>query len=225
MQRAMRPWKRIVILAGLVALAPVLAGCADMDMDKLDVFHLNDKKPIPGERKPVFPNGVPGVTQGIPPEYLHPNQPPQDAALATPPVQQANNPPALAPAAAAAPPNASRTASVEPHNIVPESDAPKHKPKPKPKAKTEHKPKPKPTQVTVRPSPSSRPGRRRRPSRNSSSNRERLGPITAKPPTTRPGRRRHRRAISSAEAKRLGVGACRLGLTHASIWQTHLSVY
>jgi hypothetical protein len=155
MQRAMRPWNRIVLLAGMVALAPVLAGCADFDADKLDVFHLNDKKPIPGERKPVFPSGVPGVTQGIPPEYLHPNQPPQDAALATPPVQQSNNPPApepaLAPAVAAAPPNASRTASVEPHNIVPESDAPKHKPKPKPKAA--QKPKPKPTQVTVRPQP------------------------------------------------------------------------
>ena len=77
----MRRMHRIVLLAGLVALAPVLAGCEDFDMDKLDVFHLNEKKKLPGERKALFPEGVPGVTQGIPPEYLKGNQPPPDAAL------------------------------------------------------------------------------------------------------------------------------------------------
>ena len=47
----MRRMHRIVLLAGLVALAPVLAGCEDFDMDKFDVFGLNDKKKLPGERK------------------------------------------------------------------------------------------------------------------------------------------------------------------------------
>ena len=39
-------------------------------MDKLDVFGLNKKKPLPGKREALFPNGVPGVTQGIPPQYM-----------------------------------------------------------------------------------------------------------------------------------------------------------
>ena len=77
----MRRMHRIVLLAGLVALAPVLAGCEDFDMDKLDIFHLNEKKKLPGERKELFPQGVPGVTQGIPPEYMKGNQPPPDTAL------------------------------------------------------------------------------------------------------------------------------------------------
>ena len=77
----MRRLHRIVLLAGLIALAPVLAGCEDFDMDKLDIFHLNEKKKLPGERKELFPQGVPGVTQGIPPEYLKGNQPPPDTAL------------------------------------------------------------------------------------------------------------------------------------------------
>ena len=50
----MRRMHRIVLLVGMVALAPVLAGCEDFDMDKFDVFHLNDKKKLPGERKDVF---------------------------------------------------------------------------------------------------------------------------------------------------------------------------
>ena len=65
----MRRMHRIVLLAGLIALAPVLAGCENFDMDSLDVFHLNDKKKLPGERKEVFPEGVPGVT----PRRFRPN--------------------------------------------------------------------------------------------------------------------------------------------------------
>ena len=34
----MRRMRRIVLLAGLVALAPVLAGCEDFDMDKSRFF-------------------------------------------------------------------------------------------------------------------------------------------------------------------------------------------
>ena len=76
------------LLAALLALAPVLAGCEDFDMDKLDVFGLNKKKKLPGERKEVFPGGVPGVTQGIPPEYLKGNQPPPEP---TPRCRRARN--------------------------------------------------------------------------------------------------------------------------------------
>src|SRR5450432_4448748 len=71
-----RRMQRIVLVAALVALTPVLAGCENFDPEKLDFFGLNDKKKLPGDRKPLFPEGVPGVSQGIPPEYVKGNQPP-----------------------------------------------------------------------------------------------------------------------------------------------------
>jgi hypothetical protein len=94
---------RTVLIDGLLALTPVLAGCADFDMDSLDIFNLNQKKKLPGERKEVFPDGVPGVTQGIPPEYLKGNQQQADTAL-TPDA-------AAAPPAGANPPPAAKTAA------------------------------------------------------------------------------------------------------------------
>src|SRR5512144_1257120 len=89
MERAerMRASSRIVLLVTLALAIPALAGCADFDPDKLDVFGLNEKKKLPGERKELFPEGVPGVTQGIPPEYVKGNQPPPETALAPAPKQ------------------------------------------------------------------------------------------------------------------------------------------
>jgi hypothetical protein len=58
------------LLALLIAGAPALSGCADFDLDKLDVLGLNQKKKLPGDRHAVFPEGVPGVAQGIPPELM-----------------------------------------------------------------------------------------------------------------------------------------------------------
>src|ERR1700686_2360902 len=104
----MRRMHRIVLLAGLVALAPVLAGCEDFDMDKFDFLHLNDKKKLPGDRKELFPQGVPGVSQGIPPEYLKGNQPP-------PATAQAPDATAAAPGGKpAAPAPSAKTAAIEP---------------------------------------------------------------------------------------------------------------
>ena len=131
----MRRKYRIVLIVGLVALTPVLAGCADFDMDSLDVFNLNQKKKLPGERKEVFPGGVPGVTQGIPPEYLKGNQQQADTALAP----DAAAPP---PPAGGNPPPAAKTAAIAP------AEEPKPKAKPKPRAA-----KPAPTRITVQPAP------------------------------------------------------------------------
>jgi hypothetical protein len=50
------------------AIGVSVAGC-DSITDLLDVDFLNTKKKLPGERKPVFPEGVPGVAQGVPAEY------------------------------------------------------------------------------------------------------------------------------------------------------------
>ncbi|HEX5211139.1 MAG TPA: hypothetical protein VFW22_05340 [Pseudolabrys sp.] len=123
----MRRKYRVLLIASSLALMPALAGCADFDMDNFDFLNLNQKKKLPGERKEVFPGGVPGVTQGIPPEYMKGNQPPPDTALAPD---------------AAAPPPAAKTAAIAPA----EEPKPKAKPKPKPRAA-----KPAPTRVTVQP--------------------------------------------------------------------------
>jgi len=78
--RAMRRIRRIAFLITLAAALPALSGCADFDPDKLDIFGLNEKKKLPGDRKAVFPEGVPGVSQGIPPEFVKGNEPPPDTA-------------------------------------------------------------------------------------------------------------------------------------------------
>ena len=132
----MRCINRIVMLTALVVLAPVLSGCESFDMDKLDVFGLNEKKKLPGDRKPVFPEGVPGVSQGIPPEYVKGNQPPPDAAQ-TPPAGQV----ASAPADDAA----NKTAA-----------APAEEPKPKPR-------KPRVAKQKLIPDPSPPPAQRQQP--------------------------------------------------------------
>jgi hypothetical protein len=80
----MRRLQRIVLIAVIVAAAPVLSGCADFDIDKFDVFGINEKKKLPGDRKTLFPEGVPGVTQGIPPEFVKGNQPPAETAAPLP---------------------------------------------------------------------------------------------------------------------------------------------
>ena len=122
----MRPMHRILVLAVLAGVTGTLTACSGFDPDKLDVFGLNEKKKLPGERREVFPGGVPGVTQGIPPEYLKGNQPPVDAAEA--PAGEAGK---------------EKTAAAEPE------------PAPKPKPKVKRTPKPqtasRPTQVTVQP--------------------------------------------------------------------------
>src|SRR5690242_19090835 len=84
MERAerMRASSRIVILATLALAMPALAGCTNFDPDSLDIFKLNEKKKLPGDRKELFPGGVPGVTQGIPPEIVKGKQQPPETAQA-----------------------------------------------------------------------------------------------------------------------------------------------
>jgi hypothetical protein len=68
---------RIVLMAlPLVATLP-LAGCETSDIvDKVtDLEWLNPKKKLPGDRRPVFPEGVPGVQQGVPAELQKGYQP------------------------------------------------------------------------------------------------------------------------------------------------------
>ena len=67
----MRRSQRLIAAAVLVSLSGVLAGCSDSlsNWDPTDLLDfLDTKKKLPGERKPVFPDGVPGLEQGVPKE-------------------------------------------------------------------------------------------------------------------------------------------------------------
>jgi hypothetical protein len=66
----MRGSQRLIALAVVIALSGALAGCGGGGMSSFDPSDLLDfldtKKKLPGERKPVFPEGVPGLEQGVP---------------------------------------------------------------------------------------------------------------------------------------------------------------
>jgi hypothetical protein len=66
----MRLSQRLIAAAVLVALSGALAGCGGGGLSSWDPTDLLDfldtKKKLPGERKPVFPDGVPGLEQGVP---------------------------------------------------------------------------------------------------------------------------------------------------------------
>ena len=145
----MRRITRVVTVAMLlIGVAPMVAGCADgeFDMDKLDVFGLNTKKKLPGKREELFPGGVPGVQQGIPPEYMKGNLAEQPgAAVPVGPL----TPPAGAPNA--------QTAAAEP----PPAEQAKEKPKAKPKKRVAARPKP--TRVRMKPQPEEQPAQAQQP--------------------------------------------------------------
>jgi hypothetical protein len=65
----MRRSQRLISAAVVIALSGALAGCAGgmSNFDPSDMLDfLDTKKKLPGERKPVFPEGVPGLEQGVP---------------------------------------------------------------------------------------------------------------------------------------------------------------
>src|SRR5262245_43929596 len=128
---------RIVLVTSTLML---LGGCASIGdaIDPAEWFAsagdmFSSKKKLPGDRKPVFPEGVPGVAQGIPQELVKGNQPPQESGFA----------------------------STDPQNVgstPQQKQQPKQKTEAKPEAKTEEfqpaprekaKPKPKPKPATA----------------------------------------------------------------------------
>jgi len=97
-------WARIV---GVVFVAAaMLAACTPGgQFDPTEVVTIDTKKKLPGEREPLFPEGVPGAQTGVPPDLVKGYQ----------------APPEPAPEAATPPPAPAAQAAVKP------------KPKPKPK--------------------------------------------------------------------------------------------
>ena len=121
-------WGRLVLAAIVAATGPVLSAC-----DTLDTFEIFDsKKKLTGERKPVFPEGVPGVASGVPPELMKGYHEPEGGGLD----------PAKAAAEAAAEPAAKPK---------------KPRPEPKPELKSEPKPAPQRTASKPAPKPASDP--------------------------------------------------------------------
>jgi hypothetical protein len=66
----MRRLQRLIAASVLIALSSALVGCSSVyNWDPTDLLDfLDTKKKLPGERKPVFPEGVPGIEQGVPKE-------------------------------------------------------------------------------------------------------------------------------------------------------------
>jgi hypothetical protein len=65
----MRCPQRLIAAVVAIALSGALAGCSSGlgNLDPTDLLDfLDTKKKLPGERKPVFPGGVPGLEQGVP---------------------------------------------------------------------------------------------------------------------------------------------------------------
>jgi len=78
-----------ILTAAALGLGLALGGCESFDpLDKLSELDImgTAKKPLVGERRPVFESGVPGVPQGVPPEMVKGYQPPPEA---PPPVVEA----------------------------------------------------------------------------------------------------------------------------------------
>src|ERR1700760_4700371 len=65
----MRLSQRLIAAAVLMSLSGVLGGCSSSlgNWDPTDLLDwLDTKKKVQGDRKPVFPDGVPGLEQGVP---------------------------------------------------------------------------------------------------------------------------------------------------------------
>ena len=65
----MRRLQRLIAASVLIALSGAIAGCSNnlSSFDPTDWLDwIDTKKKVPGERKPVFPEGVPGLEQGVP---------------------------------------------------------------------------------------------------------------------------------------------------------------
>ncbi len=98
----MRRTPRLISAAVLIALGSALSGCGSTSgLDPTDLLDfLDTKKPLPGERKPVFPEGVPGLEQGVP-KHLYRGANNEPAMAEPPPAPAAAEEPKLAGSGAA----------------------------------------------------------------------------------------------------------------------------
>jgi pyruvate/2-oxoglutarate dehydrogenase complex dihydrolipoamide acyltransferase (E2) component len=132
---------RIILVSSALILP--LGGCASVGdaLDPTDWFSgdfFNGKKKLPGDRKAVFPEGVPGVSQGIPSELVKGNQqPPLENGYTVTDTQSVSPPPRSTPARTAARTDATKTDATKTDTAKTDEyqPAPREKAKPKPKPK------------------------------------------------------------------------------------------
>ena len=104
---------RFAALGMAFAIVSVLGGCGSLapTWDPTDLMDfLDSKKRAPGERKPVVPEGVPGITQGVPKDMVRGSA----ESRATAEAQAAAAAPPPPPQPAAPPAKRSRTAAKQP---------------------------------------------------------------------------------------------------------------
>jgi len=111
----------IILIASLLVSGIMLGGCSTFDPTEW----FNTKKPLPGDRKELFPGGVPGVARGVPPElvegYREQEPPPPQVAEEKPKPQPRSNPrPRQAAAPRAAPPRQQQAVPEESQSVFPE---------------------------------------------------------------------------------------------------------
>src|SRR3954463_15096770 len=63
---SVRAISRVMLATLVLSTGLMLAGCEDTKL--MEMF--DGKKKLAGDRKPVFPEGIPGVQQGVPPELM-----------------------------------------------------------------------------------------------------------------------------------------------------------
>jgi hypothetical protein len=137
----MRRLQRLIAASVLITLSGAVAGCSSgiSSWDPMDMLDwIDTKKKLPGERKPVFPDGVPGLEQGVPKslykgasqqEIDRQNAQAAAAAAAAPPPQED----AKSKRSAKSRSKQSDTASTEPAATPEEDGAAATPPAPKPK--------------------------------------------------------------------------------------------
>ena len=66
--------RRYILVLAAIGFGFGLSGCTSGNLELDPAYWFPDgKKKLPGDRREVFPGGVPGVTQGIPPEMIRGN--------------------------------------------------------------------------------------------------------------------------------------------------------
>jgi hypothetical protein len=131
----MRRSQRLIATAVVIALSGALAGCGGGGLSSFDptdfLDFLDTKKKLPGERKPVFPDGVPGLEQGVPKELYKGSRQEQidqqnaqaTAAAGAPPAEEPKSKQAAKSRSKSKQPATASTAPAQDPVVAPDADA------------------------------------------------------------------------------------------------------
>jgi outer membrane biosynthesis protein TonB len=84
----MNRFTRMTVIVPALSLGLMLAGCESFDPTAIfDAEIFSTKKKLPGDRRAVFPEGTPGVPQGVPQELVKGYQAPEPEPPPPPPAE------------------------------------------------------------------------------------------------------------------------------------------